>query len=491
VNGTNVNATKETGEPAHAGNAGGKSVWYSWTAPSTGSATFDTGQGDFDTLLAVYTGTSVSGLTGVASNDDYQDSGASRVTFSATAGVVYKIAVDGYAGDVGAVVLHWALVAPSGANDNFANRQGLIGPAGTVIGSTQGATIETNEPYHAGFGGGASVWYSWTPANSGAVVIDTLTSDFDTLLAVYTGTSLSGLSAVASNDDVNDTTRQSSITFRVVAGTTYQIAVDGYGAETGNVRLHWRLADLPRDFNADASPDIVWQNNSTGQRTIWYMNNTSAFAERVLPTVSTPWQIATTGDFNSDGQVDIVWQNTATGQRTVWFMNGATWIGEQPLPTVATTWNIAGANDFNGDGQMDILWQNTATGQRSIWFMSGTTWIGERALPTVAPTWEIVGTGDFNRDGHPDILWQNRSSGQRTIWLMNGATWVAERLLGTVPGQWTIAGAGDFNKDRNVDIVWQNLQTGQRSIWLLNNGAWTGQEAALPLVATTWEMRIH
>src|SRR5213593_4436723 len=33
ITGTNVEATKEAGEPNHAGNAGGKSVWYSWTAP--------------------------------------------------------------------------------------------------------------------------------------------------------------------------------------------------------------------------------------------------------------------------------------------------------------------------------------------------------------------------------------------------------------------------------------------------------------------------
>jgi len=36
VNGSNVNATKEAGEPNHAGNSGGKSVWWNWQAPATG-----------------------------------------------------------------------------------------------------------------------------------------------------------------------------------------------------------------------------------------------------------------------------------------------------------------------------------------------------------------------------------------------------------------------------------------------------------------------
>ena len=60
--GFNVLATKEAGEPEHAGKAGGSSVWWSWTAPNSGSVTVSTMGSDFDTLLAVYTGTVVSNL---------------------------------------------------------------------------------------------------------------------------------------------------------------------------------------------------------------------------------------------------------------------------------------------------------------------------------------------------------------------------------------------------------------------------------------------
>src|SRR4051794_2910328 len=42
ASGTNVLATKEAGEPNHNGNAGGASVWYSWTAPANIAATVDT-----------------------------------------------------------------------------------------------------------------------------------------------------------------------------------------------------------------------------------------------------------------------------------------------------------------------------------------------------------------------------------------------------------------------------------------------------------------
>lgn len=85
------NATKEPGEPAHAGNPGGASVWYSWTAPSAGTHVV-TGCGKFfKTLLAVYTGSSVAALTGVAS-DDHE---CSVLRFDAVAGTTYRIAIDG------------------------------------------------------------------------------------------------------------------------------------------------------------------------------------------------------------------------------------------------------------------------------------------------------------------------------------------------------------------------------------------------------------
>jgi hypothetical protein len=70
IAGSNVNATKEAGEPNHAGNAGGRSIWYRWTAPSNGTVTFNTAGSSFDTLMGVYLGGAVNSLVTIASNDD-------------------------------------------------------------------------------------------------------------------------------------------------------------------------------------------------------------------------------------------------------------------------------------------------------------------------------------------------------------------------------------------------------------------------------------
>src|SRR5439155_11927 len=145
----------------------------------------DTVGSSFDTLLAVYRGTSVSALTAVASNDDIASGNLqSRVTFTPVAGTTYRIAVDGYNGASGTIVLTLSQI-PS--NDNFAFCEFTGGANGSVTGSTRSATKETGEPNHAGNSGGHSIWYCWTAPDSGSVTFDTIGSNFDTLLAVYTG----------------------------------------------------------------------------------------------------------------------------------------------------------------------------------------------------------------------------------------------------------------------------------------------------------------
>src|SRR5262249_32272666 len=85
--GTNVGASSESGEPNHAGVTGGASVWYSWTAPSSGPVVVDTCGSNFNTLLGVYTGATVNALSEVASNNDAHGcsfgSYQSMVSFSA------------------------------------------------------------------------------------------------------------------------------------------------------------------------------------------------------------------------------------------------------------------------------------------------------------------------------------------------------------------------------------------------------------------------
>ncbi len=99
---SNQRATKESGEPNHAGNEGGHSIWYRWTAPADGMLQVLTTNVSYDTLLGVYTGTRVDSLTTVAANDDFiAGNRYSKVTLGVRAATTYSIALDGYAASAG------------------------------------------------------------------------------------------------------------------------------------------------------------------------------------------------------------------------------------------------------------------------------------------------------------------------------------------------------------------------------------------------------
>ncbi|MDB6031640.1 MAG: hypothetical protein JWM16_1978 [Verrucomicrobiales bacterium] len=121
------------------------------------------------------------------------------------------------------------LPAP-GFSDYFTNRGVLGGFSNYITGNNGAFSREIGEPKHDGKNGAHSGWIDWIAPVSGPVTMDTLGSGFDTVLAVYTGSDLSSLVLVASNDDASDSTLQSQVNFNAVAGVVYHIAVDGYSS---------------------------------------------------------------------------------------------------------------------------------------------------------------------------------------------------------------------------------------------------------------------
>lgn len=132
------------------------------------------------------------------------------------------------------------------ANDDFIAAQQISGPSGSIAGTTVTASRETGEPPHGGRDASASIWYRWTAPASGTLRVTTQGSSFDTLLGAYTGSSVSSLNPLADNDDhAYPRARWSSVEFAVTAGSTYFIAVDGFGRFTGSTVLNWSLGATP------------------------------------------------------------------------------------------------------------------------------------------------------------------------------------------------------------------------------------------------------
>ena len=350
VEGSTVDATEEEGEPDHAGNPGGASVWYEWRAPADDGFVFDTCLSDpatsFDTLLAIYAVVGPGELAPVVSDDDGCGL-QSRVILTATAGTVYRIAVDGANDGLGPargpLVLRWVQVP---ANDAFAAAEPVAGTSGTVAGSNVGATRERGEPAHAGNPGGSSVWYQWPAPKDTEVTFDTCGSDFDTLLAVYSGDALLDLQPVASNDD--SCAQQSSVTFTVTAGTVYRIAVDGFVAveqgdgfaadsgglddPTGSAMLNWRTALAEPTLSTQAQSEAT-----LGGKAI----DTAVLADGSEPTGTITFSV-----FGSD---DVECVGKAVFTSTVSVDGNGSYVSEAFTPTTADTYHWVAA--YNGDGE--------------------------------------------------------------------------------------------------------------------------------------------
>jgi hypothetical protein len=105
VTGINSNSPAAGELPIIAGKPAGKFLWYNWTATFTGTISLDTLGSSFDTLMGVYTGNNVANLASVGQDDDSGGYFASLVSFNCVQGTTYQIAVAGYNGAVGTVVL--------------------------------------------------------------------------------------------------------------------------------------------------------------------------------------------------------------------------------------------------------------------------------------------------------------------------------------------------------------------------------------------------
>ena len=276
IRSANSCASTESGEPWIVNVQGGASVWFSWTPTNSQFVNLTTLGSSFDKLLAVYVGTNIDFLSQVAANNDIGPGTVqSGVSFNAVAGTNYMISVDGVNGAQGSIQLNFN----SPPNDMFADCEDIFGVSGQVSGYNVGAAQEPGELAHDSIPGGHSVWYCWTAPTSGVEVFDTIGSDFDTVLAVYTGNDVSNLTAVAADDDSGGN-KTSRLSFLARYGTTYHIAVDGYAttnanAPSGTIELNWNSP--PRLAVTAVNPLVL---TITGGSYGWYAAQSSTDLRR-------------------------------------------------------------------------------------------------------------------------------------------------------------------------------------------------------------------
>jgi hypothetical protein len=137
-------------------------------------------------------------------------------------------------------------------NDDF--RDALRVRVGQPVnGTVSGATSQRGEPRHANSLAKHSVWYRIAATRRVAIALGTCNSNFDTVIAVYTGRRVGSLRLVDFNNDGCDS-GGSRVTFTARPGRVYRIAVAGF-TPRGRFRMTVRsISTPPNDDFVDAAP---------------------------------------------------------------------------------------------------------------------------------------------------------------------------------------------------------------------------------------------
>ena len=248
----------------------GKDVWYKFTTTSAGPIHIDTCGSSIDTVITLYTGTCGS-LTEIACNDD-----GTGCPCGAPASVLDgNLPADTYTlrlSDKGLGGGPFALkvVIPTILNDDCCSAIPVAcgsATAGTTVGANIDAVPATFGPGVADFGGnntvGATpgVWYS-VLGTGGTIYADTLTANFDTKLAVFSG-SCGGLTPVTMNDDVQSSPFHSKVAFATSAGTQYLILVHGFSG-SGTFTLNVTCDATPSNDDCSSAAAIGGPSGSIG-----------------------------------------------------------------------------------------------------------------------------------------------------------------------------------------------------------------------------------
>lgn len=241
IYGDNTSATVEPGEDDYSGYVF-NSVWYKWTPiAGWGNVAHFRGEGYFEynygPNISIHRGSELSNLIELNMNDYSTDEIVAEEDHYIR---VYSAGPTSYA--AGAFTLYYDdpnVLPTAPANDDFANAKILTGTSTT--GDTTWATQELNEPGIGDSGSFYTVWFKWTAPEDfiGDATIDTVGSNFDTYLFIYTGIAIEDLVEIASDDDGGgDGT--SEIIFTPTPLETYYIRVGGYSEyKYGNYVLNY------------------------------------------------------------------------------------------------------------------------------------------------------------------------------------------------------------------------------------------------------------
>ena len=230
------------------------SVWWTFSPTVSGNYQIDTSGTElpiYDTLLSLYDDAAADHpLNEINCNDDYSGDALARFIHPLYVGTQYTIRAadndDSGNFEVGNMHLNVTLVGPP-FNDDLANATTITSLPYSDVVNTTGMTEEANESEPSMTCGDTlgSVWWTFTPTDTGMYSIDTNGSQSpvdDTLLSVYTaGSSTHPLDEINCDDEGGEGSN-SRIELELTANTQYYIRVADFdnagNLDVGNVHLN-------------------------------------------------------------------------------------------------------------------------------------------------------------------------------------------------------------------------------------------------------------
>lgn len=406
---TNYGAGYEDGEPSHAGRPAGASVWWTWSAVRDGKIIVSTNGSSIDTLLAVYTGNSLTDLVEVGSNDDLdQYNTSSRVSCPVSAGVTYHIVVDSVGAEQGPIGIHLdAVIAPP--NDSFADAIAIEGSKLTVRGSTRHATVETGEHLPERYTTSAgSVWWRWIAPADGAARFQ-VPPGKDVM--VFAGEEFENLAVAPERIEDKDYAKVVS----VAAGQTYYVSVLQLQPDVKGEEFEMVVELTPASTNDRFSNRLPLYGAEVATSAIFF-NTTTEIGEEVGrgESIWWTWTSPTTGSV-----ILSVVSDTGIGLRTEVYSGDS--LGT--LDLMKSHMAITAPTTITFLAEKDVSYQIAVIGKGSAeygvnlsLFVTETPdndiWANARAISMDESTHQGSNFGGTVEDGEPRI-----DSGQgRTIW---------------------------------------------------------------------------
>ncbi|NOZ29611.1 MAG: VCBS repeat-containing protein [Chloroflexi bacterium] len=249
-------------------------------------------------------------------------------------------------------------LAPAAGSDDFDSATVITSLPFTDTMDTTGATTAGDDPIlpcGPRDPGENTVWWQFTASADGVLVADTEGSDYDTVLAVWTGTR-GALTNVACDDD-SGTGLLSRTAFWVTSGTTYYIEVADYGSGTDGVLIA-AASDQARSLHAKAPQSIQAGGNLTLHVDFRALGHPISFGScNVIGHVSGYVYSVAAADLDQDGRLDVV-SGDGGGQVVAWQNDGSPFAGEWFSNTVGTLGDYVrtvAIGDLDGDGQPDVV----------------------------------------------------------------------------------------------------------------------------------------